>query len=248
MSCSSKRKIAVGSCINTLVSSTKMRRCLRSRDVVRPRRVSGSSPLGMTSERLRGCEYFVRVARHFHLAPLLPQHSAAVDQERAALDTHVLAAVHALLLPDSEQLAHFLVLVGEQVEREFHLVLELLVRRDAVGRNAEHHCAGFLERAVQIAERLALQRAPGRVVLRIEVQDQVLAGGIRQLPGLAAGRRAAECRDFLVQGDGHAFTGSRIASRLSWSHRSMNSSRSAAMWILAGMCTTICTANIGAPV
>src|SRR5512145_2436558 len=115
MSCSSKRKIAVGSCINTLVSSTKMRRCWRPREVVRPRRVSGSSPLGMTSERLRGREHFVRVAGDFHFAPLLPQHAAAVDQERAALDAHVLATVHALLLPHVEQLAHLLVLVRQQL-------------------------------------------------------------------------------------------------------------------------------------
>src|SRR6185503_17379923 len=108
MSCSSKRKIAVGSCINTLVSSTKIRRWCRSREVVRPRLVSGSSPLGMTLERLRCFEHCVRVAGDFHLAPLLPQHAAAVDQERAALDSHVLATVHALLLPDVEQLAHLL--------------------------------------------------------------------------------------------------------------------------------------------
>jgi hypothetical protein len=73
------------------------------------------------------------------------------------------------------------------------------VRRDAVRRNAEHDGASLLERGVQVTERLALQRAAGGVVLRVEVQDQLLAGSIAQLPVLAARRGAAECRDFLVQ-------------------------------------------------
>ena len=44
------------------------------------------------------------------------------------------------------------------------------------------------------------------------------------------------------------FTGSRIASRLSESQNSMNSSRRCATWMRLGTLTIICTENMGAPV
>ena len=56
------------------------------------------------------------------------------------------------------------VLVGEQLEGERLLGLEVLVRSDAVARDAEHDAAGLDELFVEVAELLAFGGAPRRAV------------------------------------------------------------------------------------
>src|SRR5579871_742682 len=201
-SCSSKRKIAVGSCIRTFVSSTKIERRARVARVIGSR-----SP----SQGPGGGENLVGVSRDLDLAPLGAQHAAGVDQERAALNAHVLAAVHALFLVDLEQLADRAIGVGQQFERKPILRLELFVRGDAVRRDADdgHLCPAEL--GVQVPEGLALLRAAGRVVLRVEVQHQLRAGRVLEAP-LAGGRRRLEIRDLLADCD---FRHARCACPLS---------------------------------
>src|SRR5690606_2666949 len=216
-SCSSKRKIAVGSCISTFVSSTKMRRCVRSREA-RARLGSGALPLGISvaadgeskeSEESFTClqfghcgEHFVGVPGYLYLAPFAPQDAPLVDEERAAFDAHVLAPVHALFLVHVDQLADAEILVREQVEREAHLRLELLVRRHAGRRHAENDRTGLLEGRIQVAKCNAFLGATGRVVARIEVQHELLAGRIAQLPALAAGHGTGEGRHLLIERHG----------------------------------------------
>src|SRR5215831_9986473 len=101
-SCSSKRKIAVGSCISTLVSSTNSRRPSRGR--VHSRGSVVVPVEGPESERLRRFKNFLRVAGHLHLAPLTPQHACGVDQKCTALDSQILPAIKTLLLDDIERL------------------------------------------------------------------------------------------------------------------------------------------------
>src|SRR6185437_16742355 len=117
---------------------------------------------------------------------------------------------------------------------------------------------------MQIAELLALEGAAGGHVLGIEVDDELGAGRVRGRPRFPARRRQGEGRNGLSHGEFphggspcHAaheheliqdFTGSRMASRLSESQKSMNSSRRCAMWMRLGTFTIICTENIGAPV
>src|SRR5690606_4167639 len=150
--------------------------------------------------------------------------------------------------------AELLVRIGDQVEREAVLRLELLVRSDAVAGHAEHGDAEPLELAVQVAEPLALQRAARRVVLRVEVQHVRRAEQLLARHGAPAGRGGREGGDLLADfGRRHraryaCFTGSMIASTFSWSQKSMNSSRSPEMCTFAGMLMYICTENIGAPV
>ena len=104
MSCSSKRKIAVGSCISTFVSSTNRRRVRRGLDSLaaslrawrRPVRDQRDFAASSTSSTWPGT---------LHAAPFPAQHALGVDEESAAIDSHVLAAVQALFLDHVEQLA-----------------------------------------------------------------------------------------------------------------------------------------------
>src|SRR5262249_41128835 len=113
-SCSSKRKIEVGSCISTLVSSTNSRRPARDRPFT-----SADSPeaaVGPGSLTLRCFKDFLRVTRNLYLAPLPLQAPGAIQQKSAALHPQVFSAVKAFLLDDVEQLADLLLGVGEQGE------------------------------------------------------------------------------------------------------------------------------------
>src|SRR3972149_3332285 len=107
MSCSSKRKIAAGSCISTLGSSTNARRA------------PFAGRLFMIPGSQRACcrQDLPGVARYPDLAPFALQNSVGVDQEGAALDAHRLAAIHVLLFPDAEQAGDRMPLVGAQLER-----------------------------------------------------------------------------------------------------------------------------------
>src|SRR5580658_898917 len=129
-SCSSKRKIAVGSCISTLVSSTNRRR--PARDLPFTSRASPEAAVGPGSETLRCFKYCLRVTGYLHLAPLLLQATAAVQQEGAALDSQILSAVQAFLFDDIEQFADLLLRVGQQREGQGFLGGELVVRGERV--------------------------------------------------------------------------------------------------------------------
>ena len=150
----------------------------------------------------RGGEHFFRVAWHFDFAPFPAQHALGVDQESAALDTHVLPAVHALFLPHVEELAHGLVCVSQQREREAVPGDELVVRSDAVGRDADDLRAGLPELRVQVAEGFAFPGATRRVVLRIEVHNEVPAGGIGQPPFCATAGDSGKGGHLAVERDG----------------------------------------------
>src|ERR1700744_5134914 len=113
MSCSSKRNIEVGSCISTLVSRTNRRRMARPAPAVPVTEAPGASG-GCCSERLRRFKYFLHVSVYLHLAPFAPQYTRRVDEERAALDSHVLAPVHGLFLDHIKQPADLLVGIGQQ--------------------------------------------------------------------------------------------------------------------------------------
>src|SRR6187431_2959213 len=153
MSCSSKRNTAAGSCISTLVSSTNARRA-----------PFAGRFFSIGSEFSRSFEHLGRMPLGAHLAPLAAHGSRGVDQEGAALDAHHLAAVHVLLPPDAELRGDRVVLVGAQLEGEPHLLLELPVRLERVGRDAEDTRARAPEFRREVAEVAALERAARRVV------------------------------------------------------------------------------------
>src|SRR5580658_9947565 len=116
MSCSSKRNIEVGSCISTLVSSTKRRRAALS------------APAGCRSERLRRFKYFLHVSVDLHLAPFAAQDACGVEQEGAAFDTHVFASIQGFFLDHIKLPADLLSGIGQQRVGQLFLQAELLVR------------------------------------------------------------------------------------------------------------------------
>src|SRR3990170_4342160 len=94
--------------------------------------------IAVALQRFGGGEHGLGMARHFHLAPFLAQYAGRIDQKRTALDADELATVHALFLDDVEQGAQLLLLVRQQLERKLVFGFEFLVRRDAVGGDAEN--------------------------------------------------------------------------------------------------------------
>ena len=106
------------------------------------------------------------MAGHLDAAPFAPEHAAAVDDEGAALDAAHLFAIEDLLLDDAEQRAGRFFRVGQQLEGQLQLGLEVLVRLEAVARDAEDVAAGLAKLRVQVAELPGLGGAAGRVVFR----------------------------------------------------------------------------------
>src|SRR5437016_388367 len=60
----------------------------------------------LTCERLRRFQHFGDMAGHLDLVPGAAHDAVLVDQEGAAVDAHVSAAIHALLDPDAAALGH----------------------------------------------------------------------------------------------------------------------------------------------
>src|SRR5512146_1118358 len=172
----------VGSCINTLVSSTKRRRPSRARARGSARSAEAGSEAvmivdeaatgvdsetgpracawaGPGSERLRCFKHFLRVPRNLHLTPFPPQHPFGVDEKGAALDAEILPAIEAFLADDLEQLANLFLLIRQQSEGQRLLGLEFLVACDAVARDADDLHAGLAEGHVQVTKILRLARA-----------------------------------------------------------------------------------------
>src|SRR5690606_239516 len=152
------------------------------------------------------------------LTPLLTQDTFLVDQERAALDSHELASIHALLLVDAEECAQRCVFIRQKLERQLELRLELFVRGDAIRRYADDHRPCPLELAVELGKPLRLERATARVVLGIEIEDELLAARVAETPSTAAGHRSRKC--------GHLFAHlNRLGNRLSYHIASVSRSR-----------------------
>src|SRR5581483_9845723 len=195
--------------MRTLVSSTNSRcpfraRALWSRGSLA---VTVDDPAeGPASERLRRFKYFLRVTGDFHLAPFLAQHTGAIDQERAPFDAQVLPAIQTLLFDDIEESAQLLVLIREEIERQLLLFPELVVGLEAVARDAHDAHACLAKCRIQVAEILALAGAAGGHVLRVEVQDDLLALGVFQTPRAAVSRGGqGEVRNLCsnLRGGGH---------------------------------------------
>ncbi len=161
--------------------------------------------------------HFLGVPVRFHFVEDLLDLAVLADQERAALDTHVLASVHALLHPGPVGFGDLVIHVGEQREGQIELVLELGLRGRFVGRHADDHGVGLGELLRVIAKLAGFARAAGRVRLGIKIQHHVLAFETGEIERLSLvilyvnrGRRVAFLQSF---GHRNILTGGR-ASRM----------------------------------
>eukprot|EP00456_Euglypha_rotunda_P018201 TRINITY_DN1640_c0_g1_i9.p2 TRINITY_DN1640_c0_g1~~TRINITY_DN1640_c0_g1_i9.p2 ORF type:complete len:125 (-),score=21.69 TRINITY_DN1640_c0_g1_i9:78-452(-) len=94
-----------------------------------------TSGSGSLLQRLDRLQHLVDMAGHLDAAPLLDQHAIGVDQEGAALDALDLLAVHDLVLDHAEHVAELFLGVGDQLERQFEVLLEL-----EIGRAVQQEC------------------------------------------------------------------------------------------------------------
>src|SRR5215207_3842053 len=117
------------------------------------------------SETLHRFQDFRDVAWHLYLAPGTAHGAVLVDQEGAAVDAHVFAAVHAFLDPDAVILGHLALGIRGEDERQAVLLLELVVRGDRVARDADHDRAGLAVVGERIAKTAGPRGAPRGVVL-----------------------------------------------------------------------------------
>src|SRR5579883_2595963 len=138
------------------------------------------------------------MARHLHLAPHLGDLAVLVDQKGGAIDTHVFAAVQALLDPGAIFGADLSVLVGNQREVKLVLRLELVVTRYAVLADADNLRLEFLEGSRRIAKAAGFGRASRRVVLGIEIEDDWFAAELGKRELAATVGRCGEVRGFLA--------------------------------------------------
>ena len=123
-----------------------------------------------------------------HLVPDLLDAAFGIDDEAAPGDTHVLAAVQALLDPDPVGFEQFMVGVGQQREVQRILLHELRMALFVVGADAEYRDRELPEAGKIVAEGAGLARAAGRIVLRVEVQHVALAlerGAVDDVAGVA---------------------------------------------------------------
>ena len=139
---------------------------------------------------LGGPEHGLDMTGHLHAAPFLTQYAVAVDEKGAAVHAEILLAVEFLQLDHIEQLAELLVLVADQLEGKALLGAKVLVGFQAVARDAKDQGVGREKRLMVIAKTLTFGRTARCVVLRIEVQHDLLAGQRREVDRLAAGSLA----------------------------------------------------------
>src|SRR5688572_30093375 len=182
MSCSSKRKIDDGSCMSTLVSRTKMRCCADGFFFGGNVGLRSTATAARWSEFAGGVEDGRGVSRDLYLAPFTAQDAILVEQKCAALHTHEFPAVHALLTDHVEEPADLAIDIREQLERELVFRLELVMRRERVRRHPDNVRVRLAELRVQVAKFNAFAGAARRVVLGIEVHDQLATRRGRSLP------------------------------------------------------------------
>ncbi len=115
------------------------------------------------SQRLRCREHLLGVSRYRNLRPNLGDALVGADQEGGADDPHELASVHRFFLPHSVGLDHAVLFVRCERDRKLVLGLELILRRDRVGGNAENFRSGFGEGAFEPGEINRLFRATGSI-------------------------------------------------------------------------------------
>ena len=96
----------------------------------------------MNTQGSDGLKHFVHVAviivLHAHAAPFLHEHAFGINEESAAFNAFYLAAIHDFVFDHAEHMAHFLFGIGNQLEEQFQLGLEGVVRFHVVAADAEN--------------------------------------------------------------------------------------------------------------
>src|SRR5512146_1504470 len=178
-------------------AATRVASCAGGTSGILPGGRSRASCARGTSGILPGVDGFEHggdMSRHLDVAPLALQAAIRSDQERAADHAEVVPAVKDLVVDHVERAAPGLVGIGHQVERQIMLGGEAVVRFHRIARHADDDRVAFGKLGGGVTEVLRLARAAGRVVLRVKIYNDELAGrGVfAELDRLAAVRRPAQ--------------------------------------------------------
>src|SRR5260221_9933541 len=142
------------------------------------------------------------MAGNLYLPPFLDDSTIGANEEGRALDSHVLATVHALFDPDAVCLDRLPLRVGGERHPEIVFRLEFVVGFFSVGGNPDDLGPGFGERLSRPGEIDRLQRATAGVILRIKVDDDLLSCERGKLDAAATVGRQVEVRGLLALGCG----------------------------------------------
>src|SRR5206468_12870232 len=131
------------------------------------------------------------MALDLDLVPDLGDRPSLVDEERGALNPEILSAIQVLQFPHVVGGRHLSVVVAQEREVEVILVLEFYMALRVVAAHAQDDRALGRHAAEIVAETARFLRAPGRVVFRIEVEDDLLAAEVfqRHLASVVCGQR-----------------------------------------------------------
>src|SRR5712692_904144 len=130
--------------------------------------------------------------------------AALVDEKGRALDPEVFSAVQVLFLPDPVGFRDSALIVAQQRKVEVIFVPELYVARGIVPTHPKHDRPFRLDATEVVPETAGLFRAPWCVILRVEVQDDLLPSKFleRYRPSVV-GAQAEVRRRFTNRGHGH---------------------------------------------
>src|SRR6185369_7500106 len=120
-----------------------------------------------------------------HLLPVTHDLAGRIDQHGRSDHADRLLPVHVLLAPRAVLLHRLVRRIRQQRDLELVLRDELAMAFLTVAAAAEHDRIELAELANAGRELARLDRAAGRVVLRIEIKNDPLPGVIRQAAGLA---------------------------------------------------------------
>src|SRR2546428_4359344 len=123
---------------------------------------------------------------------------ALVNQERRALDPEVFPTVEILFLPDTVRTGDAPIVVAEQREIEVVLVLELQVALRIVAADPKDDRALRGHPGEVVPERAGFFRATRRVVLRVEVEDDLPSAELFQRQNAPVVRRQGEVRRWIT--------------------------------------------------
>src|ERR1019366_7772378 len=110
-----------------------------------------------------------------HAPPRLGQLAIGRDEEGRPDDAFDLLAVHHLLPPSAVGTVRLQFGIAEEAKSDSDLLLESAVALHRVLRDAHHLATELLQARGGLREALRLTRAAGRVVLRVEIEDEPLA-------------------------------------------------------------------------
>ena len=140
------------------------------------------------------------MAGHFHLAPFVCDFAVFIEHKRAAFDAERFFAIEFFQLDYVKQFAHGFVFIAQQFKLKALLGAKILVRFDAVARDAGHGVAQRFKLRQARVEIVAFGGAAGRVVIGLKIHNQrqmfvrykILAAGSGQGERISRHNKAPE--------------------------------------------------------